>query len=219
MRVIAVGKESGAPVEENVGPISTTVVKDRLVGVSGIDFGNATGEWRRTTAGHCRPVRLTLCSDLRGDGLRSGTLNVPGIVGLARAASLVIQEGTTVAGSMLHLREKLRHRLTTSLDGVKVNGSLEYRLPGNLNVSFAGVDAEELLARLPDVALSGGSACSSGQAAPSHVLTAMGCSRPRARGAVRISIGRFNTEPDIRLASERIIAAVRQLRDAALAGV
>jgi cysteine desulfurase len=152
-------------------------------------------------------------------GLRSGTLNVPGIVGLARAASLVIQEGTTVAGSMLHLREKLRHRLTTSLDGVKVNGSLEYRLPGNLNVSFAGVDAEELLARLPDVALSGGSACSSGQAAPSHVLTAMGCSRPRARGAVRISIGRFNTEPDIRLASERIIAAVRQLRDAALAGV
>jgi len=145
-------------------------------------------------------------------GLRSGTLNVPGIIGLGRAAALLAEEREAVACHTRRLRERLRRGLLDSLGEVQVNGSLRHRLPGNLNVSFAGVEAADLLASLPDVALSEGSACGGGQAAPSHVLTAMGATRAQARGAVRISVGRFNTEADIELALERIVHAVRRTR-------
>jgi cysteine desulfurase len=158
------------------------------------------------------PVVAQMAGGNQEQGLRSGTLNVPGIVGLGRAAQLLSQEKETIARRALRLRERLRTQLMASLDGVQVNGSLSHRLPGNLNVSFSGIDAEDLLALLPDVALSGGSACSSGQAAPSHVLIAMGLQRAEARGAVRIGIGRFNSESDIQAALERIVAAVRHLR-------
>jgi cysteine desulfurase len=158
------------------------------------------------------PVVAQMAGGNQEQGLRSGTLNVPGIVGLGRAASVLREEREVIAAGALQLRERFRTQLIASLDGVRVNGSLSHRLPGNLNVSFSGVDAEELLALLPDIALSGGSACSSGQAAPSHVLTAMGLQRAQARGAVRIGIGRFNTGSDIQVALERIVAAVRQLR-------
>lgn len=158
------------------------------------------------------PVVAQMAGGNQEQGLRSGTLNVPGIVGLGRAASLLSEEREVIACQALRLRERFRTQLMASLDGVQLNGSLSHRLPGNLNVSFSGVDADDLLALLPDVALSGGSACSSGQAAPSHVLTAMGLQRAQARGAVRLGIGRFNTESDIQVALERIVAAVRHLR-------
>ncbi len=145
-------------------------------------------------------------------GLRSGTLNVPGIIGLGQAAALLAEEREAVARHTMRLRERLRMGLLEALDDVQVNGSLHHRLPGNLNVSFAGVEAADLLASLPDVALSEGSACGTGQAAPSHVLSAMRVTREQARGAVRISIGRFNSEADIELALECIVHAVRRAR-------
>jgi len=158
------------------------------------------------------PVVAQIADGNQEQGLRSGTLNVPGIVGLGRAASLMDQERNILARRVLKLREHLRTGLLASLEGVQVNGSLCHRVPGNLNVSFSGIDAQDLITLLPDVALSEGSACSSGQAAPSHVLTALGLKRAEAREAVRISIGRFNTESDIQVALASIVSAVRRLR-------
>jgi cysteine desulfurase len=111
---------------------------------------------------------------------------------------------------------KLRHRLLEQLQGgleaVTVNGSLEYRLPGNLNVSFAGVSAETLLMNLPEVALSTGSACSSAVAEPSHVLRALGIGEDLARSSVRFGLGRFNTAEDIDFVARRVIESVQRLR-------
>lgn len=165
---------------------------------------------RRT--GRSVPLEAQMAGGNQEQGLRSGTLNVPGIVGLGRAAALLTEEREAVACHTMRLRERFWMGLLDSLDEVQLNGSLHHRLPGNLNVSFAGMEAADLLASMPDVALSEGSACGSGHAAPSHVLTAMGVTREQARGAVRISVGRFNTETDIELALNRIIHAVRRTR-------
>jgi cysteine desulfurase len=148
-------------------------------------------------------------------GLRSGTLNVPGIVGLGKACEICRQEMRQEAAQTSGLRDRLQDRLVAALDRVKVNGSIEHRLPGNLNISFAGVQGEELLTALDDIALSSGAACNSAHIEPSYVLKAMGIPDDEAQASLRFGIGRFNTEAEIAYAAGRVIDAVKQLRELA----
>jgi cysteine desulfurase len=147
-------------------------------------------------------------------GLRSGTLNVPAIVGFGKAAEICAAELDQESVRLGALRDRLLSRLR-ELDGVVVNGSLERRLPHNLNVSFERVEPEALLMSLADIAVSTGSACASASAAPSHVLSAIGLSDDLARASVRFGLGRFTTDEEIDFAADRVVRAVRQLREKA----
>src|SRR5215469_1577049 len=146
-------------------------------------------------------------------GLRSGTLNVPGIVGLGKACALASDEMPEESSRAAGLRNRLRDQIMSELDEVYVNGSVEHRLPGNLNLSFAGVDGEELLTGLDDIALSSGAACTSAHIEPSYVLRALGISDALAQSSLRFGIGRFNTEPEVDYVAGRVIEVVRQLRE------
>jgi len=160
--------------------------------------------------------RFPLAAQMDGggheNGLRSGTLNVPAIVGFGEACAICAREMPEESARLAAWRDCLLERLTAALDGVTVNGSLVQRLPGNLNVSFAGVDAESLLMALPDVALSTGSACTSGTPEPSHVLRALGVSDELAHSSIRIGLGRFNTGEELDHAAHRLIESVKKLR-------
>jgi cysteine desulfurase len=147
------------------------------------------------------------------NGLRSGTLNVPGIVGFGRTCEIAQQEMPEESCRIAGLRNRLRDRLVAGLDQVSINGSMEHRLPGNLNMSFLEVDGETLLTGLNDVALSSGSACSSGKTHASYVLKALGLSDEAAGSAIRFGIGRFNTEAEIDYVAGRIIELVKNLRE------
>lgn len=149
-------------------------------------------------------------------GLRSGTLNVPGIVGFGKACELAQQEMPEESCRLAGLRNRLRDRLTSALDQVVINGSMEHRVPGNLNMSFLHVEGETLLTGLHDVALSSGSACSSGKTEASHVLKALGLSDEAAGCAIRFGIGRFNTEAEVDYVAERVIELVKNLREVAV---
>jgi cysteine desulfurase len=159
-------------------------------------------------------VRLSPLFDGGGQekGFRSGTLNVPGIVGLGAACEIGVAEMAGEAQRVAALRDRLRERLTTELDDVVVNGDVEIRLPGNLNLSFAFVEGESLLMGLRDVALSSGSACTSASLEPSHVLRAIGVSDEMAHSSIRFGIGRFNSAAEIELVADRIVAEVERLR-------
>jgi cysteine desulfurase len=161
-----------------------------------------------------RSVAVTPQMDGGGheSGLRSGTLNVPAIVGFGEACALAAAEMEAESSRVGKLRDRLLAHLTAGLEGVLMNGSMEHRLPGNLNLSFAGVDAEALLMSLPEIALSTGSACSSASVEPSHVLRALGLSDAQARSSVRFGLGRFNTEEEIDYAAGRIVESVAKLR-------
>jgi cysteine desulfurase len=143
-------------------------------------------------------------------GMRSGTLNVPGIVGFAAASSICAAEMGAEGRRLARLRDRLWSALAAELM-VTVNGSMEHRLAGNLNVSFQGVNADALLMTIPEIALSTGSACSSATVEPSHVLRALGLSPEMARSAVRFGIGRFNTEEEIDYVAGRIVESVKRL--------
>jgi cysteine desulfurase len=147
------------------------------------------------------------------NGLRSGTLNVPGIVGFGKACEIAQQEMPEESCRLAGLRNLLRDRLMTCLDQVTINGSMEHRLPGNLNISFLEVEGETLLTGLNDVALSSGSACSSGKTHASYVLKALGLTDEAAGSAIRFGIGRFNTEAEIDYVAGRIIELVKNLRE------
>jgi cysteine desulfurase len=110
------------------------------------------------------------------------------------------------------LRDRLLAALQSGIDGLLVNGTMEHRLQGNLNVSFPGISADALLMSLPEIALSTGSACSSATVEPSHVLRAIGISPDPAHGSVRFGLGRFNTEEEIDYAAGRVVAAANRLR-------
>lgn len=146
-------------------------------------------------------------------GLRSGTLNVPGIVGLGKACEICGEELPKESLRLVELRDRLREKISSELNGVSVNGSVEHRLPGNLNLSFANTDGEELLTALDDIALSSGAACTSAHIEPSYVLTAMGVPNELAQAALRFGIGRFNTEVEVDYAAMRVIETVQQLRE------
>ncbi len=145
--------------------------------------------------------------------MRSGTLNVPGIVGLGKACELCAEEMPEEAVKHAGLRERLRERIMGRPDQVSVNGSMEHRLPGNLNLSFAHVDGESLMMGIPDIAVSSGSACTTAKMEASHVLKALGVDEELAHSSIRFGIGRFNTEEEIDYASERIVETVERLRE------
>jgi len=146
-------------------------------------------------------------------GMRSGTLNVPGIVGLGKACALaqegMPQESCRLAG----LRNRLRDRIMGKLDEVYINGSMEHRLPGNLNISFAYVEGESLLMGINDIAVSSGSACTSATLEPSYVLKALGTGDDLAHSSIRFGIGRFNTEAEVDYVADRVIETVERLRE------
>ena len=146
-------------------------------------------------------------------GMRSGTLNVPGIVGLGKACAICHDETPRESCRIAGLRNRLHDKITSGLDEVYVNGSMERHLPGNLNISFAGVDGEELMTAIDDVAVSSGAACTSAHIEPSYVLKALGISDELAQSSIRFGIGRFNTEAEIDYVAAKVIHAVRQLRE------
>ena len=145
-------------------------------------------------------------------GLRSGTLPVALIVGMARALEIAVSEREAENRRLAALRDRLLARLESELPGVHLNGHRERRLAANLNVSFEGVDAQKLLLALPGLALSTGSACSSAKTAPSHVLLAIGLPEPLARASLRFGLGRGTTSEQVETAADRVVAAVRSLR-------
>lgn len=151
-------------------------------------------------------------------GLRSGTLPVALIVGFAEAIGRAVAELDAEARRLAALRDRLFASLCAKTDGVVRNGERAPALPNNLSVAFEGVEADALLAALPDVALSTGSACSSASPEPSHVLRALGLDRARIHGTVRFGLGRTTTEADVDEAAERIVIAVRKLRAARASG-
>jgi cysteine desulfurase len=169
-----------------------------------------------------RRPKLQLTCQIDGggheNGLRSGTLNVPGIVGLGKAAEICRLEMTAEGARLAAMRDRLLAGLRENLDGVRVNGSLTRRLPHNLHVSFAGVEGERLLMALGDLAVSTGSACSSGSHAPSHVLQAIGATGEGAGAVVRFGLGRHTTDADIDFAIDRLTTVVRSLRTHPVAG-
>lgn len=145
-------------------------------------------------------------------GLRPGTLNVPGIVGLGVACEVALQSMNADNERIAALRDRLQGLLLESIDGATVNGPTQQRLAANLNVTIDGVDADALLLGLPELALSAGAACSSSQAKPSHVLEAIGATQPGAAAVLRFGLGRANTADEIERAASCVIERVRRLR-------
>jgi cysteine desulfurase len=160
-------------------------------------------------------VRLAAQMDGGGHerGNRSGTLNVPGIVGLARACELYESEGASERERVGALRDHLHRRLTTELDLVRLTGHPERHLPGTLNLSFAFVEGEALMMAIKEIAVSSGSACTSASLEPSYVLRAMGVTEDLAHSSLRFGIGRFSTEEEIDYVAERVVSQVRRLRE------
>lgn len=146
-------------------------------------------------------------------GMRSGTLNVPGIVGLGKACEIAHREMSQESCRIAGLRDRLHEKIKAGLGEVYVNGSIEQRLPGNLNMSFAGVDGEELMTAIDDIAVSSGAACTSAHIEPSYVLKALGVSDELAQSSIRFGIGRFNTEAEIDYAAGKVVHTVQQLRE------
>src|SRR6185437_15526418 len=149
-------------------------------------------------------------------GLRSGTFNVPGIVGLARALELCLAELPSETVRLAGLRNRLHAELSSSLEGVSLNGPAldnpQFRLANNLNLSFAWVDGEALMMAMKTLAVSSGSACTSANPEPSHVLRALGLSEDLTRASLRFGLGRFNTAADVEFAIEAVSQAVARLR-------
>ena len=146
-------------------------------------------------------------------GMRSGTLNVPGIVGLGKACAIASEVMPPEACCLAGMRNRLKDRIMGRLDEVYVNGSMDQRLPGNLNLSFAHVEGESLLMGMNDIAVSSGSACTSATLEPSHVLKALGTPNDLAHSSIRFGIGRFNTDREIDYVADRVCETVERLRE------
>jgi cysteine desulfurase len=146
-------------------------------------------------------------------GMRSGTLNVPGIVGLGKACAIATEDMPQEAAQMMALRERLRDRIMSRLDETYINGSMEHRLPGNLNISFAYVEGESLLMGINDIAVSSGSACTSATLEPSYVLKALGAGDDLAHSSIRFGLGRFNTQAEVDYVADRLVETVSRLRE------
>lgn len=146
-------------------------------------------------------------------GLRSGTLNVPGIVGMGEAAELATREMAETASKLAALRDRLWEGLRRGLEGLTRNGHPSESLPNNLNVTYEGVRSEVLMMEMKDVAVSSGSACSSAEPEPSHVLRALGLSAEEAKCSIRYGLGKDNTEAEIDRVAAETVATVRRLRE------
>jgi len=161
--------------------------------------------------------RVQLAAQMDGGGhergMRSGTLNVPGIVGFGEACALCQAEMPEESKRLRHLRDKLKNKLESELDELFINGTMESRLPHNLNISFSYVEGESLLMGINDVALSSGSACTSATLEPSYVLKALGAGDDQAHSSIRFGLGRFNTEEEVDYVGAKVIDVVRKLRE------
>ncbi len=164
-----------------------------------------------------RRPRVRLIAEMDGGGqergFRSGTVPAPLAVGLGEACRIAQVEMEEEARRLSEFRESFFQRVSGALEGVELNGHRGSRLPGNLNLSFRGVEAERLIGALPELALSTGSACTSAEVEPSYVLSALGMEEARARSALRIGFGRQTTAEEVGHAAELIVAAVRRLRE------
>jgi cysteine desulfurase len=164
-----------------------------------------------------RNPRVQLAAVIDGGGhergMRSGTLNVPGIVGLGAAAEICQKEMPEESVRMRALRDRLKDGLFARLDELYINGSMEHRLPNNLNVSFAFVEGESLLMGINDIAVSSGSACTSATLEPSYVLKALGVGEDLAHTSIRFGLGRFNTQEDVDYVTDRVSEVVIRLRE------
>jgi cysteine desulfurase len=164
-----------------------------------------------------RNPRVQISEQINGGGhergMRSGTLNVPGIVGLGKACEIAGQEMAEEGERLSKLRDKLKAKLEGSLDYIHVNGSMEHRLPNNLNISFVYVEGESLLMGINDVAVSSGSACTSATLEPSYVLKALGLGDDVAHSSIRFGLGRFNTEAEVDYVADKVIDIVKKLRE------
>jgi cysteine desulfurase len=161
--------------------------------------------------------RVQLSAQIDGGGhergMRSGTLNVTGIVGLGEACAIAQAEMPAESKRMAYLRDKLKDRLMASLDEVYINGTMESRLPNNLNISFAFVEGESLLMGINDIAVSSGSACTSATLEPSYVLKALGAGDDIAHSSIRFGLGRFNSEEEVDYVAGKVIEVVEKLRE------
>jgi cysteine desulfurase len=164
-----------------------------------------------------RNPRVQISEQINGGGhergMRSGTLNVPGIVGLGKACEISGQEMAAEGERLSKLRDKLKAKLEGALDYIHVNGSMEHRLPNNLNISFVYVEGESLLMGINDVAVSSGSACTSATLEPSYVLKALGLGDDVAHSSIRFGLGRFNTEAEVDYVADKVIDIVKKLRE------
>jgi cysteine desulfurase len=164
-----------------------------------------------------RNPRVQLAAIIDGGGhergMRSGTLNVPGIVGFGKACELCLEEMPTESVRMRGLRDRLKDGIFSQLDEVFINGSMTHRLPNNLNISFAYVEGESMLMGINDVAVSSGSACTSATLEPSYVLKALGVGEDLAHTSIRFGLGRFNTEEEVDYVTARVVETVRRLRE------
>lgn len=160
-------------------------------------------------------VRLTAQMDGGGHerGFRSGTLNVPGIVGFGKAAEIALNEMPEESARLTRLRDKLKNSIKDAIDETYVNGHETLRLPNNMNISFNYVEGESLLMGLKDVALSSGSACTSASLEPSYVLKALGVGDELAHSSLRFGLGRFTTEEEVDYVINRVIREVDRLRE------
>ena len=164
-----------------------------------------------------RNPRVQLSAQIDGGGhergMRSGTLNVPGIVGFGKAAELCQNEMADESTRLRGLRDRLKDTIFAKLDEVYINGSMTHRLPHNINISFAFVEGESLLMGINDVAVSSGSACTSATLEPSYVLKALGVGEDLAHTSIRFGLGRFNTQEEVDYVTSRVIEVVQRLRE------
>ncbi|HVA93934.1 MAG TPA: IscS subfamily cysteine desulfurase [Candidatus Dormibacteraeota bacterium] len=164
-----------------------------------------------------RNPRVQLSAQIDGGGhergMRSGTLNVPGIVGFGKAAELCQNEMAAESVRLSGLRDRLKDTIFATLDEVYINGSMTHRLPHNINISFAFVEGESLLMGINDVAVSSGSACTSATLEPSYVLKALGVGEDLAHTSIRFGLGRFNTQEEVDYVTSRVIEVVQRLRE------
>jgi cysteine desulfurase len=164
-----------------------------------------------------RNPRVQISAQIDGGGhergMRSGTLNVPSIVGFGKACEIAGEEMASEAARLKAMRDHLREKLESALDYVEVNGSWAHRLPGNLNMSFVYVEGESLLMGINDVAVSSGSACTSATLEPSYVLKALGLGDDVAHSSIRFGLGRFNTLAEVDYVGDKVIGIVKKLRE------
>ena len=164
-----------------------------------------------------RNPRVQISEQINGGGhergMRSGTLNVPGIVGLGKACEIAGEEMATETARLTELRDYLKHKFENALDYVHVNGNMEHHLPGNLNMSFVYVEGESLLMGINDIAVSSGSACTSATLEPSYVLKALGLGDDVAHSSIRFGLGRFNNKAEVDYVSDKLIDVVSKLRE------
>jgi cysteine desulfurase len=200
-----------------IGKVPVDVVKQNidLASISGHKMYGPKGVGALYVRRKNPRVQLSAIIDGGGHerGMRSGTLNVPSIVGLGKACAIAQEDMPQESCRLAGLRNRLRDRIMGRLDEVYINGSMDHRLPGNLNISFAYVEGESLLMGINDIAVSSGSACTSATLEPSYVLKALGTGDDLAHSSIRFGIGRFNTEAEVDYVADRVIETVERLRE------